>query len=259
MQIHFVAVFFACATTLAQVQLPPDDTPAALEQRVPVGGTCGGGIQNAPQCQFNLDCVTPPNLGPGTPGTCALKISGIGGPCNQPFPNSAVCAMGLVCSPPSRDPSTPLTQWTCETRIPARVPVGGSCGGGTQNAGVCEFNLDCVVVAGAPPGAKGVCKVKVSDVGGPCNQPFPNSAVCKSGLVCVESRVVGSGTCAAGYPTMTTTRYGYGPTTSTYDSYYGGNDGGKKGGNDYLYGGKSGVEEKGFTVSLLVSMWVLLI
>ncbi|KAI9353540.1 hypothetical protein BDR26DRAFT_848762 [Obelidium mucronatum] len=97
------------------------------------------------------------------------------------------------------------------------VPVGGACGGGIADPPVCEQNVDCIYATGSLPGAKGVCTLKVSDVGGPCQQVYPNSAVCKQGLVCVKPAPVDppmagvQGTCKVP-PSETTTAV---PTIST--------------------------------------------
>ncbi|KAJ3293480.1 hypothetical protein HDU79_000272 [Rhizoclosmatium sp. JEL0117] len=156
---------------------------AADPKTNPVGGACGGGTQNAPICETNLDCV-PTSNAIGAQGICTIKSSDLGGPCQQlDFPNtSAVCKTGLVCDAPVVPTVFPPPKGIAGICKKA-TPVGGVCGGNATNTPLCDVNLDCV----APSvGSQGICTVKTSDVGGPCQQlDFPNtSAVCKTGLVC---------------------------------------------------------------------------
>ncbi|KAJ3293477.1 hypothetical protein HDU79_000269 [Rhizoclosmatium sp. JEL0117] len=191
----------------------------SMAAAVPIGGVCGGGTQNAPTCDSNLDCFIQPDSTLGTQGICVLNQSGLGGPCNQPIQNSAICRAGLVCIDPT--PMRPGESGTCQEGVGNLVSVGGVCGGGTANEPRCEPNLDCVS-SNQWPGSKGICTLKMSDVGGPCDQPIRNSAVCKPGLICSHdgnfypgaySQLGSSGTCRRGVVTTT-----YCPPTPYYGS-----------------------------------------
>ncbi|ORY28391.1 hypothetical protein BCR33DRAFT_725090, partial [Rhizoclosmatium globosum] len=82
---------------------------------VAVGGACGGSIQNAPICDTNLDCISTSGA-LGSAGICTLKVSDVGGPCQQPLQYSAVCKAGLVCVLPLY-PIMPGASGTCQIEI----------------------------------------------------------------------------------------------------------------------------------------------
>ncbi|KAJ3291447.1 hypothetical protein HDU79_002377 [Rhizoclosmatium sp. JEL0117] len=91
------------------------DVVKQYEVPVAVGGACGGSIQNAPICDTNLDCISTSGA-PGSAGICTLKVSDVGGPCQQPLQYSAVCKAGLVCVLPPY-PIMPGASGTCQIEI----------------------------------------------------------------------------------------------------------------------------------------------
>ncbi|ORY52652.1 hypothetical protein BCR33DRAFT_324961 [Rhizoclosmatium globosum] len=157
------------------------------QEYVPVGGVCGGGTQNAPICQSNLDCVTQTGA-IGATGICTIKTSEAGGECQQDFPNSAVCKAGLICVPPTRPavgPAPAGAPGMCQFTPDKYVPVGGACGGASPTSPVCESGLDCLVPPPFNYKAQGICTRRETDVGGSCQPSVQNSTPCKAGLICV--------------------------------------------------------------------------
>ncbi|KAI9353505.1 hypothetical protein BDR26DRAFT_889997 [Obelidium mucronatum] len=88
---------FLFASTTISASLSTGTGSGTTTPTNPVGESCGGGTQNAPECEPNLICVYLPQARPGTKGTCSLRISKLDGPCEEPILNSAVCEEGLVC------------------------------------------------------------------------------------------------------------------------------------------------------------------
>ncbi|ORY52655.1 hypothetical protein BCR33DRAFT_733311 [Rhizoclosmatium globosum] len=165
---QFITIIsFAVAATLVTAADPKTN---------PVGGACGGGTQNAPICETNLDCV-PTSNAIGAKESVPSSLATL-----EAMPTTRLPKHKRLCDAPVVPTVFPPPKGIAGICKKA-TPVGGVCGGNATNTPLCDVNLDCV----APSvGSQGICTVKTSDVGGPCQQlDFPNtSAVCKTGLVC---------------------------------------------------------------------------